>query len=303
MTPREIIAEAWAITTREVSVRRWAFTSSFFETLLNLKLLIYQIYFAYKYFGEKGDAGFFDIELYLYHSIPFWAFLIIIISFIALVVVELFMPHLCLGAIIGLAAKSHRKEEVKGGLVLAIYNFFPIFAIHEFLVLSGVSTVVTATSLILRYIDPKLSFPSIWMLVTIFTVSNLLKFFFSFAEEGVVIRKLGIFTAIGRSFKLIVSHLSHIMFLVLLLLVISLRIVINTLMVLLIPAIVIGIGFLLAFFLSTAVSYTIAGFIGLILIFIASYFFAYLHAFKQTVWTLTYLELSAQKDLDVIESE
>ena len=303
MTPREIIAEAWAITTREVSVRRWAFTSSFFETLLNLKLLIYQIYFAYKYFGEKGDAGFFDIELYLYHSIPFWAFLIIIISFIALVVVELFMPHLCLGAIIGLAAKSHRKEEGKGGLVLAIYNFFPIFAIHEFLVLSGVSTVVTATSLILRYIDPKLSFPSIWMLVTIFTVSNLLKFFFSFAEEGVVIRKLGIFTAIGRSFKLIVSHLSHIMFLVLLLLVISLRIVINTLMVLLIPAIVIGIGFLLAFFLSTAVSYTIAGFIGLILIFIASYFFAYLHAFKQTVWTLTYLELSAQKDLDVIESE
>ena len=302
MTPREIIAEAWAITTREVSVRRWAFTSSFFETLLNLKLLIYQIYFAYKYFGEKGDAGFFDIELYLYHSIPFWAFLIIIISFITLVVVELFMPHLCLGAIIGLAAKSHRKEEVKGGLVLAIYNFFPIFAIHEFLVLSGVSTVVTAVSLILRYIDPKLSFPSIWMLVTIFMVSNLLKFFFSFAEEGVVIRKLGIFTAIGRSFKLIVSHLGHIMFLVLLLLVISLRIVINTLMVLLIPAIVIGIGFLLAFFLSTAVSYTIAGFIGLILIFVASYFFAYLHAFKQTVWTLTYLELSAQKDLDVIEA-
>ena len=302
MTPREIIAEAWSITTREVTIRRWSFTSSFFETLLNLKLLVYQIYFAYEYFGRGGDVGFFDIEIYLYKSMPFWVFLIIITAFISLVVIELFMPHLCLGAIIGLAAKSHRKEEMRGGLVLALYNFFPIFAIHEFLMLSGLSTLITASSLILRYIDPALKFPSIYMAITLFIVANILKFLFSFAEEGVVIRKQGIFTAIGRSFKLIVSHLGHVVFLILLLLVISLRILINTLMVLLIPGIVIGIGLLLTLFLSTTISYTIAGIVGVILIFIASYFFAYLYAFKQTVWTLTYLELSSQKDLDVIET-
>src|SRR3989338_5013640 len=161
MTPREIIAEAWAITTREVSIRRWAFTSSFFETLLSLKLLIYQIYFAWKYFGGEGGAGFFDVEILIYNSMPFWMFATIITVFVLMVVIELFMPHLCLGAIIGLGAKAHRKEEVRGGLVLALYNFFPIFAIHELLVLSGFSTLVTATSVILRYIDPALTRPPI----------------------------------------------------------------------------------------------------------------------------------------------
>ena len=34
-----------------------------------------------------------------------------------------------------------------------------------------------------------------------------------------------------------------------------------------------------------------------------SYFFAYVTVFKQTVWTITYLELSQIKDLDVIHEE
>ncbi len=300
MTPREIIAKAWAITKKESSIRRWSFTSSFLETLLNLKLLSYQLYFWYKYFYTDGDAGFFDIEKYLYENTPFNVFLTIIIIFILMVIVEFFVPHMCLGAIIGLGAKAYRKEEMKGGLVLALYNFFPIFAIHEFLFLSSVSTIITAISLMIRYVDDPLKTPSIIMVLILFTVASLLRFFFSFAEEAVVIRKIGIFDAIGKSFKLIVSHLSHIMFLLILLFVISLRILINTLMILLIPGAVIGIGFLLAMFLSPIVSYVLAGAIGIILILIASYFFAYLHAFKQTVWTLTYLELSAKKDLDVI---
>ena len=37
------------------------------------------------------------------------------------------------------------------------------------------------------------------------------------------------------------------------------------------------------------------------MIFGASYFFAYLHVFKQTVWTLTYIELSSRKEQDIID--
>ncbi|MBI3332234.1 hypothetical protein HYZ99_04770 [Candidatus Peregrinibacteria bacterium] len=301
MTPREIIAAAWAITTKEKSLRRWAFTSSFLETLLSVKLLSYQLYFVYEYLYRGGEAGFFDIEMALYNRLPFWLFLTIITIFILMVVIELFMPHLCLGAIIGLAAKSYRKEEVKGGLVLGLYNFFPIFAIHEFLILSSLATVITAISLIIRYIDPALKAWSIGAVIFLFFVANTLKFFFSFAEEAVVIRKQGIFEAIGKSFKLIVSHLSHIMFLLILLFVITLRIIFNVAVVIVVPALVIGIAFLLTMFLPTVWSYGIAAVLGVILIFIASYFFAYLHAFKQTVWTLTYMELSSRKELDVIE--
>lgn len=300
MTPREIVAQSWAITTREPLLRRWALFSSVLETLLSLKLLSYQLYFVYEQLYKGGEAGFFDIELYLYHALPFGVFLAIMIAFILLVVVEFFVPHICLGAIIGLSAKAYRKEPMKGGLVLGLYNFFPIFALREFLTLSSISTLITISSLILRYVDGPLGMYGIAIVFALFCFSLLLKFFFSFAEEAIVIQKLGIFHAMGRSFKLIVSHLGHIMFLLLLLFVISIRILMNAIMVVLIPVIVLGLGLLLTRILPAAVSYTITTLVGVALVAASSYFFAYLHAFKQTVWTITFLELSKHKDLDVI---
>lgn len=300
MTPREIIAAAWAITTREPSLRRWAFTSSILETMLKVKLVGTQLYFAYAYFFGDGQAGFFDVEMQLYQAVPLWLFIIIMTLFVIMIIVEFFFPHLCLGALIGLSAKSYRKEEVKGGLVLGLYNFFAIFAIHEFLTLGSLSTIITICSLIIRYIDGPLGSFAIGIMLILFACSLLLKFFFSFAEEAVVIQKMGIFVAIGRSFKLIVSNLSHIMFLLVLLFVISLRILVNAIAVILIPAIIVGLGLLLTSILPAVISYTIATLVGFGLIVAASYLFAYIQAFKVAVWTITYLELMKHKDLDII---
>jgi len=302
MTPREIIAQAWAITTKEKMLRRWGFLSSLFETLRNVEIILYQTYFLYWYF--KGTSvGWLSVEILFYESMPFWLFLAVTIILLVLLVFELFLPTLATGAIIGLAAKSYRKEEVKGGLVLALYNFFPILEVHGFFLLSSFTAVFTVWSLMLRYSggDSSIKQGATILILIIWFLAMIFRFFASFAEEGIVIRKSGAFTAIGRSFKLIISYLSHVMFLVLLLLVITLRIVINTIMVLLLPALAIGLGLFLTTFLSAALSYTIATVLALGLVVLVSYFLAYLHVFKQTVWTLTYLELSAQKDLDVIE--
>lgn len=300
MTPREIIAEAWNITTSEPALRRWAYASSLLETLLNLKLLLTQAYFGYVYVFGHGEAGFFDIELWIFRNLPIWASTSILGFFVTLVVVEFFAPHLCLGAIIGLAAKRAKGEKVKGGVVLALYNFFAMFTIHEFLILASVPTAITVISLILRYIEPSLWTFSIGGVLSLFVVGNVQKFLFAFAEEAAVIEKHGIFEAIGRSFKLIISHLPKIMFLYLLLLVISLRIVINAVMVVLIPIIMLAFGFVLTFFFSKAISIVAACAFGVVLTAIASYFLGYILAFKQTVWTLTYLEFMKQKDLDEI---
>ena len=64
-----------------------------------------------------------------------------------------------------------------------------------------------------------------------------------------------------------------------------------------------GVGLLLTKVFSPVLSYSIGSFIGLILVATGSYFFAYVTVFKQTVWTITYLELSQIKDLDVIHEE
>ena len=299
MTPRELIAEAWAITQREKSLRHWGFFASFFETLLNLKLISYQVYFLIEYW-RGGDAGFFDVEINIYHSMPHWFFWTFVITLTVLITIELFVPQLALGAITGLAAKSHAGEPATGGLVLSLYNFFPIFAIHESLFLSSWATVITACSVALRYVDGDIKFWIIGFLAFFWVVSNILAFFFSFAIPAVVIEKQGIFPAIALSFKLIISYLGRVMFLMLLLFVIVIRVILNTLIVLIIPAIVVGIALLFTFILSPAARYTIALGIGTVLVLIASYFFGYLHVFQHTVWTITFMELRKHKDLDVI---
>ncbi len=304
MTPREIIAKAWAMTKREKQLRRWGFSSALLQTLLNVKLLIYQSWFFYLYVIKGETISFFAMEELFLEFMPKGAAWALIISIFAMIAIELVFPHFAQGAIIGLAAKSHTKQDVRGGLVLALYNFLPIFIIHELFVLGGVSTVITIASLMIRY-GPGGDFIllPLGILGFLWVFSNLLKFFSAFAEEAVVIHKLGPFVAIGKSIKLIISHLGHVVFLFILLFVISLRILINIIMILVVPAIVVGIGLLLAEFLSPALSYGIGSIIGLILVVIASYFFAYLTVFKQTVWTITYLELSRLKDLDIITEE
>ncbi len=142
LTPREIIAQAWAVTTTEPTLKRWGFFGSFFEILLDIKLIVYQIYFIYSYFKGEG-GGLFDIEIYLYHAVPPVTFWTLIGLFLLLVFIELFVPSLSGGAITGLSAKAHNKEPMTGGLVLAMYNFFPILELHGLFIFSSLSILVT----------------------------------------------------------------------------------------------------------------------------------------------------------------
>src|SRR3989339_806844 len=302
MKPRDIIAKAWAITKKERILRKWGFADALLHTLLNAKLFLFQAWLIYSYFILENPIGFFTIERTLLENLPLWLAISIITFFFALLFIEWLFPNLAKGAIIGLAAKSYRKEEVKGGLVLGIYNFFPLFALHEILFLSSVTTVITLCSLMLRYGAGAGPIGAI-LLVTAWLISNVFEFFWIFSEEAVVIKKTGIRGGSHQSFKLVISYLGHVVFLMLLLFVIILRIVANLFMVILIPGLVLGLGFLLATFLPPAVSYSITTVLGLIIIGFASYFFAYLEIFRQTVWTITYIELSALKDLDIIEAE
>lgn len=298
LTPREIIAQSWAITTTSAPLRRWGFFGSLFEILLDVKLLVYQVYFVYSYFKGEG-GGLFDIEIFLYHSIPPIAFWTLIVLFLLLLVIELFVPSLAGGAIIGLSAKAHNKEPQTGGIVLALYNFFPILAVHEVFVFSGLSILITSISVIMRY-GEGMAYPLLAVAIIIWIISNILRFFSSFTESGIVVEKLGVFASGAKSVKLIFGYMPHVMFLFVLLWVIMVRIIINTLIITLVPIAIMGIGLGLTYIISPAMSILIASIVGLVLTVVAAYFFAYLHVFKQTVWTVMYMELIKEKELDKI---
>ena len=301
MNPREIIAQAWAITLKEPQLRRWGFASSLLETLLNTKLLVYQTWFLISYL--QGDPiGFFaDVE-WLSERVSTGALVSIVGTFLLLIFIEWIFPHMASGAIIGLGAKSYKKEEVKGGLVLALYNFFPIFAVREMFFLGHLPTVITLSSILLRYAAPMAPF-GIILLVVFFLFTNIFRFFLIFGEEAVVIRKKGIGDALKHSFKLVVSYLGQVVFLLIVGFVISLRIFLNLVMIFLIPGVIIGVGFVFTLFLDPLIAYGIGAALGLVILGFAAYLFAYIEVFRQNIWTITYLELSKLKALDIIEEE
>ncbi|MBU0458014.1 hypothetical protein KJ652_01175 [Patescibacteria group bacterium] len=299
MTPREIIAKAWVITKKERQIRKWGYVAAVAETLLNIKLLTYQIWLITSYL-HGNPIGFLTMERTIMNNTPTWFFWSLMGFILVLILVEWLFPHLSKGAIIGLAAKSHKGEEVKGGLVLAIYNFFPMFALHEIFFLGRITVVITLCSLMFRY-SPEIAPLTVGILLIFYAISMIIHFFCIFAEEAVVIKKVGIGVALRTSFKLVISYLGQVVFLMLLFFVIVLRVLLNVVMVLFVPALVLGIGFLLALVMPPVISYSISGILGLIVVGIASYFFAYLAVFKQTVWTLTYMELGKRKELDVID--
>lgn len=299
MTPREIIAEAWRITKREPRLRRWGFVAALFETMRNVEILLYQTYF-WIMFAQGKAVGMISVEVAFFEHLPLMLAIGITVFLVILFVLELFIPTLAEGAVIGLSAKAYNKEEVKGGLVLALYNFFPLLEVNGLFVLTDVVTVGTILSMLYRYLDGPIRWFSMSVVFALWLVAVVFSFLSGFAEESVVVNKHGVFAAISRSTKLILSHLGQVMFLLLLLFVISLRIVINAVMVLAIPAIAIGLGLLLVQFLPPLLSYSIASGVALLALLLLSYFLAYLHVFRQTVWTITFLELHKHKDLDVI---
>ncbi len=265
-------------------------------------MLGYQAYFLYWYF--KGEhAGYWSVEVDLFRALGLPLFIILTVLSLLLIVLELFMPTVATGAIIGLGAKAYNKEKLTGGFIMGLYNFFPLLEIHGMFILSSFSLVFSACSLILRYMgdDNGVKMAVMGVVIAIWAVAGTFRLLSIFAEEAVVIKKMSVFSAMGGSFKLILSHLSHFMFLMLLMLVISVRIIMRTILVLLVPSVAIGLGLLLTFIgLPSMVSFWIATIVGLVLLVFASYFLAYLHIFKQTVWTVTFMELSKQRELDKI---
>lgn len=299
LTPREIIAQAWAITTTTPEIKRWGLLGSILQLLLDIKLVGYQIYFFLAYMSGK-EVGMADDFIWLYAHVSLPVFIAITGAFGILVLMELLVPSFTDGAIIGLAAKAHQKQPMRGGFVLALYNFFPIFALHQFFVFSGVNLLITTISILLRYGSGMTGF-LIVIASILWVFSSILKFFASFAGPAIVVSKTGIFASIGRSIKLVFSYPSHIIFLILLLLIISIRIFINLAIIILIPGAVLGVGIALTYVVTPAISYSIATVLAVGLIGAAGYFFTYFHVFRQTVWTIMYMELVKQKEFDDIE--
>ena len=133
-------------------------------------------------------------------------------------------------------------------------------------------------------------------------IGFILMLLFTYSEFFIVLDRKPVLAAMGRSAKLVILSWQHTFLIAILMLIIGLRIIINIIAVLLVPALML----FSAGFLASATLTNIGIYIGIALsfvaLFVASYFTGILNVFANAVWTFTFLELMQEKTTQEVMS-
>lgn len=302
MNSRHVIAKAWEFTKDNKPLMWWyAFVPSILTTLIGILYLLYQ-FFAFKRSSLFDDAeksfvsdvistiaGFFDKHMD-------WLVPAIIVTAIILIFYAL-LPTLCQGGLIQIIAKKYKGEEVKNsdGISFGMLVFLPLLEYHLLIKSFSIISLFTEAAFLLRNLGTGAmkTFLPVFILATI--IGLILTLIFTYSEFFIVLDKKPVLKSMGRSAKLVIIGWQHTLLIAILMIIISVRVVINIAAVLLVPAMIFFATGLAATLTMATVGIVIGILFGLIGLFVASYFTGILNVFANAVWTFTFLELMNEK--------
>lgn len=310
MNCRHTIAQAWLFTRENKKMMWWyAFVPSVLTTTVGIFSLLYQ-YFAFKRSPIFDNAPKSFLNEVISTTLDFFSahgdlFVPTLVVGAIVLVLYLLLPTLMQAAMIKAIAQKKRGSELKivEGFSLGMLSFLPLFEYNLLIKTFSLFSILTETAFIWRNLGSgamKFLFPIVLLVISVGLVLTLL---FTYADFFIVLDKKPILRAMGRSAKLVILSWQHTFLIVILMLIIGLRMVINILAVLLVPALLFfSVGFIASITLST-----IGIFIGIVVsaigLFVASYFSGVLHVFANTVWTFSFLELNEEKHTKEAMSE
>lgn len=302
MNSRHVIAKAWEFTKDNKPLMWWyAFVPSVLTTLIGIFYLLYQ-FFSFKRSALFDDAPHSFISEVISTTVDFLSkntgllFPAIVTTIIVLIFYAL-LPTLCQGGLIQIIAKKHKNEEVKtsDGLSYGLLVFLPLLEYHLLIKSFSIISLFTEAAFILRNLGAgamKTLLP-VFVLATI--IGLVLTLIFTYSEFFIVLDKKPVLKSMGRSAKLVVIAWQHTLLIAILMLIISVRVIINIAAVLLVPAMIFFATGLAATLTMASIGIIIGIAIGLFGLFVASYFTGILNVFANAVWTFTFLELMEEK--------
>lgn len=223
----------------------------------------------------------------------------VIISLAVLGVLYLLLPAFCEGAMIQLIARKRNDQPVRtlDGIRYGMLNFLPLFEYSWFARSFSWVSAFTWSALFLRNLGWEALQFLLPIMIIFLIVSVIMTLIFTYTEFFIVIDGQRVIKSIGKSSTLVVTHLEHTLLLTVLMVIIGVRILVQLLFVLLIPAIMTGIVYFVAAGTLQVVALAIASVAGLVMLYIASYLSATIHVFAASVWTFTFLELTKEEEI------
>jgi hypothetical protein len=303
MDHRAIIAHAWRTT--QINKNKF-FVFGFFLAFITLTVesgwLIWQ-YFSFanapnltgKSFRIDGYIEALTNFLFQGGSLVSWAIGgVIVFALLWFILVPIFQ-----GGLIVMIKRAYDGLEIKKrqGFSEGVLNFFKLFAFHNLIsFVFNIFSVFTYITIPLKFISTEAFYfiliPGILWIITAL-VGNML---FVYVKFFLVLRKMSVAKAIRSSARYVLRYFSETIVVFLLLLVISLRVLLNIILVFLIPGFI---TWLLSYFIQALIGYQFIIMTSLVLVglIFASWIYGNFLVFTQAVWAYTFLELEKKDRL------
>lgn len=306
---RQIIKEAWDFTQdNKKLIMVYAFMPSLFGTLAGILYLIYQYYAVlssplFENWQNSFTVVFVTNVLQVLRDNLSWTGTIII----AVIVVMIFyflVPSFCEGSIIQLIARKRNGQDVRtrDGVRFGMLSFLPLFEYSWIIRTFSLVSMISWTSFVARNLGWSALEAFLPLAIFFAIVGIILTLLFTYTEFFIVIDDKKVIESIAKSCVLVVTHLEETLLLSVLMLIISVRILVQIVFVLLIPAVV---ALIFYFVTSAAVpwlAFVIGGVIGSSLLYLAAYLNGTIHVFAASVWTFTFLELTKDNEVSARET-
>jgi hypothetical protein len=308
MTVRDIVRKAWQVTQVHLKKLIWyGAVPAFFSTLVSSGYLAYQ-YHAFQtsalVTGKDPDIGDSLHRAWgLIYMYPKFSIFMVVLTAIVLAGYTL-LPPIFHGALIHALIRIKNYEPISGSFEVGLRRFFPMF---EFGVISGsfsIITVFTESSFVLRWWGMNVFFFILPIFLFIAMVGLVASFLFTYAEFFIVVDKKRVIKSIGESVILVLSNLRKTILIFILMLLISVRVILNVILILLIPMCVIALGGFLASIFYSPVGIVMISIFAIAALAVTSYLMGLFHVFSTAVWVYTYALLAHHenppiKDVDL----
>ena len=309
MDYKKLIVESWKYTQSNKKLIRWCgFFPAIFTTTVTVLYIIYQ-FFAFKesdLFNNNSDNTFFrDVLIEIWNfvsenlswSVPIIIFLIIFSLF------YLFVPTLSKATAIQYIARQKNGQKLKIGDALkhGFFSFLRLFEYHFLVRTFSFASTLLLMSTVIRNLGVETLAFLMPLFIIIMIVGFILTLLFVYVDFFIVIDGKKVIESMKSSTKLVILNWQHTFLITILMILIGIRIIIQIFMVFLIPIlIVMTTGYMITVFLESTAIIIGAGF-GFICLILSAYLNGIVDIFAYSVWTTTFLELTAEKQISARE--
>lgn len=286
----------------------YAFTPEFIGLLVGIAYLVYQTmsFWTSPVFRDyQGDSFLHEVinvlSAFLAERTSLGILLIVLTAIIVLLYFTL--PIFCKASLTQLIARKRNGQDVKtiDGVSYGFLHFLPLFEYRLLIRTFSFFGLIGEASFIARNLGTGALEILLIPFALVFVVGLILLLLFTYSEYFIIIDGTGMMAAMSSSMRLVVRHWQHTFLMLILMVLITLRIFLNIILVLLIPAAIIVSTGVLASFALAKIGVVVGVIIGLVGLYFAAYLGSVLEVFSTSVWVFTFLELTSKAETSARE--